>query len=188
MNNTKQATFGRRALKAALASAVVLGGAGFGVNAYAAGTTAAATATVLVPIAIAKTADLVFGSFAHGTGGSVTVSTSGARATTGPILSAITATPSAAKFDVTGDGVSTYSISFAGTSTELASTATPLDTMAFAPASDLTAGNATAGNVSTGTLSSGAQSIYVGGVLTVSATQVAHDDYTGSIAVAVEYN
>lgn len=180
--------FKQRALKLALASVFSLGAAALGANAYAASTTATATATVLVPIGITKATDLVFGSFAPGAGGSVTVSTSGARSATGAILSSITATPSAARFNVTGGGASTYSISFTGTSTTLASTATPTDTMAFAPASDLTAGNATTGNVSAGTLTAGAQSIYVGGVLTVGATQVAHADYTGSVAVAVEYN
>lgn len=175
-------------LALALTSALALGGAGFSVNSYAADTSASATATVIEPIAITKGADLVFGSFARGAGGTVTVSTSGARTASGTILSSITATPSAARFDVTGDGVSTYSISFAGSSTTLASTGTPADTMAVAYASDLTGGNATTGNVSSGTLSSGAQSIYVGAVLTVGAAQVAHADYTGSIAVAVEYN
>lgn len=175
-------------MNTALASAVALGGVGFGVNSYAASSTATATATVIAPIAITNARDLVFGSFARGAGGSVTVSTSGVRTASGPILSTIGATPAAAKFDVTGDGVSTYSISFTGTGTTLASTITPADTMAFAPASDLSAGGATTANVSSGTLTSGAQSIYVGGVLTVGATQVAHTDYAGSIAVAVEYN
>lgn len=188
MKSGKFATFNRSVLKVALASAVVLGGAGIGINSYAASTTASATAVVLQPIAITKATDLVFGSFAPGVGGTVAVSTSGVRTASGAILSAITATPTAARFNVTGDGVSTYSISFTGTTATLASTGTPADTMAFAAASDLTAGNATTGNVSAGTLSSGAQSIYVGGVLTVGAAQVPHADYTGSIAIAVEYN
>lgn len=188
MKSGKFLTFNRRAFKAALASTVVLAGTGFGVNSYAASTTASATATVLTPIAISKATDLVFGSFAAGAGGTVSVSTSGARSYSGTVLSAVTATPSAARFNVTGTGSSTYSISFTGTSTTLASTGTPAHTMAFAPASDLTAGNVTTGNVSSGTLNTGAQSIYVGGVLTVGAAQEPHNDYTGSIAVAVEYN
>ncbi|MCJ7603737.1 MAG: DUF4402 domain-containing protein [Desulfobulbaceae bacterium] len=178
----------KRIFKMALASALILGGTGLGINAYAANTAATATATVLTPIAIEKATDLVFGSFAPGVGGSVTVSTSGVRTVSGAILSAITANPTAAKFDVTGDGSSTYSISFTGTSTTLASTAVGTDTMDFTYVSDLTAGNAITGNVTAGVLTSGAQSIYVGGVLTVGAAQVAHADYTGSISVTVEYN
>ncbi|MGS0743767.1 DUF4402 domain-containing protein, partial [Glaciimonas sp. GG7] len=164
--------------------------AGFGVNSTAAPSTAATSATVLVPIAITKASDLAFGAFAHGAGGTVTVSTSGARTASGPILSSIGTTPTAAKFNVTGDGSSTYSVTFANTSTTLASTSTPADSMALAIFSSFSGAGATTGDVSTGggTLASGAQSIYVGGALSVSATQVAHADYTGSVAVAVEYN
>jgi hypothetical protein len=84
--------------------------------------------------------------------------------------------------------VSTYSITLAGTSTDLASIAVGADMMAFTPVSDLTGANAVAGTVATGTLTAGAQSVYVGGVLTVGAAQVPHADYTGTIAIAVEYN
>src|SRR5680860_893962 len=87
--------------RAALASIVALGAFGAS-NSFAAAASTASTATVIVPIAITKSADLVFGSFAKGAGGSVTVSTSGARTATGAILSTVGGTPSAAKFDVTG--------------------------------------------------------------------------------------
>lgn len=188
MKSGKFAPFNRRALSAALASAVVLAGAGFGVNSYAATAAGTATATVLAPIAVTKASDLVFGSFAPGAGGTVTVSTSGARTGSGVILSAVTASPTAARFNVTGTGSSTYSIAYTGTDTAIASTLTPADTMAFTHVSDLTAADAITGTVTTGTLTAGAQSIYVGGVLTVAAAQPAHDDYTGAVAVVVEYN
>lgn len=147
--------------------------------------TASATGTVITPIAIAKATDLNFGKFARGTGGSITISTSGAATSTGIVRSTVV-TPTAAKFDVTGDNNATYAITYTGTSTTLSDGAT--NTMAMSIHSDLTAGNATTGTASAGTLSaSGAQSIYVGGALTVGATQVA-GTYTGSVKVQVEYN
>lgn len=156
----------------------------FAANSSAAEATANATATVIAPIAITAPVNLVFGSFAPGAGGSVTVSTNGTRTASGPILSAVTATPSAARFDVTGDGAATYSIAIAPS----ASLSDGVNTMAMATFSDLTAGGATTGNVSAGTLSAGAQSIYVGGTLTVGAAQVASTAYAGTVGVTVEYN
>ncbi|MDQ3288527.1 MAG: DUF4402 domain-containing protein [Pseudomonadota bacterium] len=156
-------------------------------NSHAAEATATSTATVIAPIAITAPVNLVFGSFAPGAGGSVTVSTSGARTATGAILSTVGNAPSAAKFDVTGDGSSTYSIAIAP-SANLSDGSTTPNTMALATFSDLTGGGATSGNVTSGTLASGAQSIYVGGTLTVSSTQAASTAYAGTVAVTVEYN
>lgn len=166
---------------------LALGAAVFAANSTAAEATATSTATVITPIAITAPVNLVFGSFAPGTGGTVTVSTSGARTASGPVLSAVTATPTAARFNVTGDGSATYSIAIAPSASLSTGGATP-DTMALATFSDLTAGGATTGNVTSGTLASGAQSIYVGGTLTVGATQAASTAYAGTIAVTVEYN
>ena len=60
--------------------------------------------------------------------------------------------------------------------------------MGLVTTSDLTGGNVTTGNVATGTLTAGGtQSIFVGGTLTVSATQVA-GTYTGAVTLTVEYN
>lgn len=165
-------------------TALALSAATFAANSNAAQATATATATVITPIGITAPVNLVFGSFARGAGGTVTVSTSSIRTASGTILSAVTAAPSAARFNVTGDGSATYSITIAPT----ANLADGLNTMALATFSQLTAGGATSGNVTTGTLTSGAQSIYVGGTLTVGATQVASTAYAGSVAVTVEYN
>lgn len=174
-------------LKNITVTALALGAAVFAANASAAEATATANATVITPIAITAPTNLVFGSFAPGAGGSVTVSTNNTRTASGPILSGVTATPTAAKFNVTGDGSATYSIAIAPSANLSTGGATP-STMALATFSDLTAGGATTGNVTSGTLTSGAQSIYVGGTLTVSATQTASTAYAGTVKVTVEYN
>lgn len=150
--------------------------------AIAANTSASSTGTVVQPIAISKAADLVFGKFAAVTGGSITVSTSGARSVTGAVIG-MSGTPAAAKFDVTGEPDATYSINLVAPATLDSGS----DTMAFAVTSDLTAANTTSGTVSTGTLTGGAQSIYVGGTLTVASAQ-APGTYTGNVVATVEYN
>jgi hypothetical protein len=171
--------------RAALASVVALGAFGAS-NGFAAAETTTATATVIEPIAITKAADLVFGKFAPGAGGTVTVSTSGARTASGTILSAVGSSPTAAQFDVTGDNDATYSIDWSG-DIELTDPAS-LETMALTRISELTAGGAVSGEVTEGTLSAGGvQSIFLGGVLTVGATQAA-GDYAGDVTVTVEYN
>lgn len=153
---------------------------------FAASSTTTSTATVIEPIAITTASDLVFGDFAPGAGGSVTVATDGARTASGPILSTAGATPTAAQFDVTGDDGATYSISISG-ATELTDSAATPNTMALSVFNDLTAGGATTGTVTSGTLTGGAESIYLGGELTVGGTQTA-GTYTGDVTVTVEYN
>ena len=172
--------------RAVLASVVALGVFGSS-SGFAAGASTTSTATVIIPIAITKSADLVFGSFAKGAGGSVTVSTSGARTASGTILSTVGGTSTAAKFDVTGEGASTYSITWSGDTELTTGVGGAGETMALARISDLTGTNATTGEVGTGALTAGAQSIYLGGVLTVDAAQVA-GAYTGSVTATVEYN
>jgi hypothetical protein len=185
--NMNAAIFSRNNFhRAVLASVVALGAFGAS-NGFAAAASTDATATVITPIAITNTADLAFGSFARGAGGSVTVSTSGARTATGTILSTVNSTPAAAQFDVTGDGAATYSITWSGDTTLETGAGGAGETMALARISDLTAGDATSGEVTSGTLTGGAQSIYLGGTLTVGETQVA-GAYTGSVTATVEYN
>lgn len=171
---------------AALASVIAMGTFGAS-NSFAAGASTTSTATVITPIAITKAADLAFGSFARGAGGTVTVSTSGARTASGTILSTVGGTPTAARFDVTGEGASTYSITWSGDTQLVTDDGGANETMALARISDLTAGGATSGAVTSGTLSAGAQSIYLGGTLTVGAAQVA-GAYTGTVTATVEYN
>lgn len=178
MKSDKFATFSRRALSAALASALVLGGAGFGVNAYAASATGNATATVIAPIAISNTADLAFGKFAASTGGTVVMSpASGRTATSAVVLSTVTP-GAAASFNVTGDNNATYAITLPGTAT-ITHTNT-IDTMSV--------GTFTSTPSATGTLSgAGAETVAVGGTLTVASAQLA-GAYTGTFSVTVEYN
>ena len=174
-------------LKLALLAAMAVVSAGVATSSQAASATATANGTVVTPITIAAAGNLAFGSFARGAGGSVTVSTSGVRATTGPILMG-TATSSAARFNINGTAAATYSITHSGSTVLTNTTGTGGETMALAKFSDLTAGNATSGNATSGTLdAAGAQSLYVGGALTVAATQ-ASGLYVGTVIATVEYN
>lgn len=172
--------------RAALASVVALGAFGAS-NGFAAASSTTATATVITPIAITTPVELVFGSFAPGAGGTVTVSTSSARTASGTILSTAGATPSAARFDVTGEGASTYSIAWSGVTQLTNTTGVGAETMALTRISELTAAGAISGEVTSGTLTAGAQSIYLGGVLTVGAAQVV-GVYEGIVTATVEYN
>jgi hypothetical protein len=174
MNQLTRSTI--RALSLAILAACCAG------NALAATATAPSTSTVIVPIAIAKTADLTFGKLAAGgTAGSVTVSPNGARSFSGGTTTG-GGTSSAAQFNVTGEPGLTYSITLGGT--QLTSGA---NNLAFTTVSDTTASSITTGNVTSGTLTGGAQSIFVGGTLTVGANQ-APGAYSGSVTATVDYN
>ncbi|QOL51446.1 DUF4402 domain-containing protein [Massilia litorea] len=155
--------------------ALAIAGAG---SAIAAEDTAVATGTVIAPIQITKVADLVFGSFAAGAaGGTVTISTAGARGQSGDVFLA-GAAGSAAQFNVTGEGGLTYSIALAPTPlTRSGGT----ETMTFTAQSDIASGTLS------GTGGAGAQSFFVGGVLTVGAGQVP-GNYVGSVKATVAYN
>jgi hypothetical protein len=166
-------------------AAFAFGASILGGHAVAAVGTATASATVVAPIVVSKTADLSFGRFAIGAGGTITISTSGVRTASGVVPSADASAMTAAKFVVTGSKDATYSITHGG-STSLSRTSGS-ETMLLTKFSDLTAANATAGTVTSGTLTTGTQSIYVGGTLTVAANQ-AVGDYTGLVSIAVEYN
>jgi len=170
---------------AALASTVALWGFGAS-DSFAAGATSNSSATVIVPIVITQSADLNFGKFLPGGGGDVIVATDGARTANGPILSSAGSTPAAAKFDVTGDNSATYGITWSGAATLTDSVSS--DAMALSKISDFTVAGVTTGEVTSGELGAGgAQSIYLGGELSVTAGQ-ATGTYTGDVTVTVEYN
>jgi hypothetical protein len=172
----------QRPFKLALIASIALLGAASAPG-FAATATATATANIVTPINVSKSTDLSFGKFIVTTGGNVTINTAGARTSAG--VTELTGSTSAATFAVTGEPSATYTINTTGTSANLTSGA---NTMALTIASDLTGAGITSGTASTGTLSAGgAQTIYIGGVLTVAAAQPA-GAYTGSIALAVDYN
>lgn len=154
--------------------------------------TATVTATILAPIAVAKTTDMNFGYILPATTGTVTLATNAARTASGPSLIA-GITPTAAKFDVTGDGVATFSISYAGSSATLSDGATHTMAIDFITEAISGSGGAATGktatgtDATTGTLSAGAAVIYAGGQLSVDAAQTP-GTYTGSLIVTVAYN
>jgi hypothetical protein len=165
-----------------MATAAALG-IGLSAQGHAAQATANASGTVVAPLAVSAVNDLVFGSFAPGVGGSVTVSTSGVRTNVGAILMT-GAVPAAARFDIVGEAATTYSITHSGSTTLTSG----VNSMALTKFSDLTASNATSGDATAGMLGAGGtQSLFVGGTLTVAAAQ-AIGTYTGTVVVTVEHN
>ncbi len=152
-------------------------------SAVAADTTANTSATVIVPIAISKVTDLSFGSFGRGTGGTVTLATNGTR-TLGGVVAGGSDAATVAEFDVTGDEGKNFTVSVTVTTPLTRSGGT--ETMSFTPISTLTPTNETSATASGGTLGATGAKIYVGGVLTVGATQVG-GVYSGQITATVDY-
>jgi hypothetical protein len=175
----------QRPFKLALIASFAMVAAAVSAPSLADSTSAVASANVMTPIKIVQAADLVFGKFAvnSGAGGTVTVSTSGVRSGSGMYLPSGDTT-TAARFTITGEPDTSFSIDLGGAGTTLNKGG---DSMTLTYATDLTGGNATSGTIPTGTLTSGTQTLYVGGTLTVSGTQVA-GAYTGTVSATVAYN
>lgn len=134
-------------------------------------TSTTATATIVGPLVVVKTADLAFGKIAPGAG-AVTVTPAAVRSTTGPLLMGGLVT--AASFNVTGDNSAAYAITFS-TGNTLTGPGAPMPLGTFIE-------NAT------NTLSvTGAETFQVGATLTVGAAQVV-GAYTGTFDVIVAYN
>lgn len=159
-----------------------------GMSAFAAQTStasASASATIVSPIAIAKTSDLVFGKLAVGAvGGNVAISTadvvsiSGAGTTvTQPPGS--TGNPASAVFGVTGEAGFTYAITL------------PTDgavTISDGASHTMAVNGFVSNPGTTGTLSgAGTDTLKVGATLVVGNNQVP-GTYTGSFNVTVSYN
>jgi len=143
---------------------------------HAATATANASVTILAPVTITKTADLIFGSVAPTTSaGTVVMSAAGARTGTNVTLSS-TATGNAAAFNLSGDANSTFSVTL------------PSSTTLTGPGSSMTVNAFTSSPSSTGTFNgSGAATLTVGATLAVGANQAA-GSYTGTFSVTVDYN
>ena len=140
--------------------------------------TANSTATVVTPIAITKNLDMLFGKFIAGTGGSVVLGTDGSRAaTSGVMLFTQGSSQNAASFAVSGEGSYTYGITLPPNNVSLSDGASHT----------MTVGSFVSNPSGTGILTAGAQTLLVGGTLTVSSAQ-APGNYTGSFSVSVDYN
>lgn len=183
MKSVKFLAFNRRVLNAALASVVVLAGAGVVGNAYAADGTGTASATVVTPIAIAASSpNLRFGSFSTTAAGqTVAIATNGTRTLTGALgVGTGQNAFGAASFAVTGDSTLTYAITLPGTST--ISTGDGIGTT-----KNMTVSSFASNPSGTGTLTAGAQTLLVGATITTVASQLA-GAYTGTFVVTVAYN
>lgn len=131
-------------------------------------------------IAISNTQALAFGKFVAGSGGSVTVSASGARSASGGVLLVASGAVAVAQFSVTGDPNVTYAVTLP---------ADDVVTITIAGGGNSMAVNSFVSNpASTGTLDGGgAQTLKVGATLTVGAGQ-AVGNYSGTFDVIVVYN
>jgi len=131
------------------------------------------------PITISNTEPLAFGKFAAGTGGSVLVSTSGARSATGGVVLLSSDPGASARFEVAGDANLTYAITLPANGSASLSNgggqSMSLTDFASSPAS-------------TGLLSAlGRQTVSVGARLNVGPNQQS-GSYSGSFIVYVDYN
>lgn len=133
----------------------------------------------LLDIAIANTQALSFGSFVAGNGGSVTVSTSGARSASGDVYLIPSSEGTAAQFTVSGDPDATYTIQLPGD--DFVKLTGPGADMAI---NDVVSSPSGAGGQLGG---SGSQTLSVGGALSVGSGQTP-GNYSGSLTVTVNYN
>ena len=158
-----------------LAGAVVVAGlvAGVAATVQAAADTGNATATIIIPIAIANTTDLAFGSVvSSGSADTVVVSPAGARTCGGTLT--CTNSVTAGAFDVTGGTGETYTISL------------PASTTVISGGDNMTVDTFVSTPTPTGTLTGGAETLLVGATLQVAASQP-NGSYTGTYSVTVNY-
>jgi hypothetical protein len=140
-------------------------------------TQATATATIVIPMTITKTVDLNFGSIVPNTGGTVVITPAGARSATGTVV-LFGGVVSAASFNVTGSGTSTYAITLPTTDHTITS-----------GGNTMTVNNFQSNPSGTGALVGGAQTLTVGATLNVGSGQ-AVGTYTNAAGfdVTVNYN
>lgn len=122
-------------------------------------------------------APLAFGSFAPGTGGTVTISATGARSSSPGVVRLSSDNGAAASFTVHGDAGTVYSIGLPGPGTVVLSNGP----------NSMAVNNFTSNPSSTGLLGGGgSQTLTVGATLTVSINQ-ASGSYTGNFTVTAVY-
>lgn len=145
--------------------------------AQSASITANSGATIISPMTLTKTADLVFGTVAPtASAGTVVMSAAGARTGSNVVLSSLAA-GNAASFTVAGNPNTTFSVTLPGSAATLTG-----------PGANMSVGTFTSTPSATGTLNgSGSATLNVGATLSVGASQVA-GSYTGSFTVTVNYN
>lgn len=137
------------------------------------------SSALAAPISIVNTDALAFGKFAAGSGGTVLVSTSGARSASGGVVLLSSSAGAAARFQVSGDPNLTYAITL------------PADgevALANGSGQSMALSNFASSPAGTGQLdASGKQMLSVGARLQVGANQP-RGDYSGSFVVYVDYN
>lgn len=139
----------------------------------------AASASWALEMAIQNNQELSFGSFVAGSGGSVTVSTSGARSASGGVLLIPSSAGAAAQFTVSGDANATYTIQLPGNDfVKLSGPGGDMFINEFTGSPSGAAGQLSA---------SGSQSLSVGGTLSIASGQ-SPGEYSGSFSVTVDYN
>lgn len=153
--------------------------------AQSASTTGAGSITIVRPLTITKTSDMKFGTVTRPTTGSgtVTLSNAGARSVSGGITAlAAGDTPTAAAFNISGEGGQSISVTIP-TSFTMANGA---DNLTVNTTNDLI-GSAAAQTLSNAAGAAGTLAFAVGGSVAISSTQ-ASGAYTGSFTVSAAYN
>ncbi|HTF30828.1 MAG TPA: DUF4402 domain-containing protein [Flavitalea sp.] len=178
-----------------IASALMLTVFATSVRAQSANATANASAQIVSAISIGSTRNLHFGSISPGaSGGTVQVAATllSARTLFGANLTATAGAVTSAIFTVTGDGAATYAITrvpVAATSLVLTSGLNTMNALLVVSTAAGAGVETPTGTISGATGTDGTQIIYVGGTLTVGASQAA-GLYTnpGGISLTVNYN
>ena len=167
----------------ALATALFFASASSNTASAQASATASASVNIVTPISISKTVDMHFGNVAVSASapGTVILAPAGTRTITGGVtLPAVTGSPAAASFTVSGEANYTYAITLPSSNI----------TLADASNNQMSAGTFTSSPSATGTLSaSGSQTLTVGATLGVGAAQPAGTYTTATnFDVTVNYN
>ena len=155
---------------------MALGSYAFG-QSNSANATASATARIVSPISLTKTADLNFGDVVSGaSAGTVVVTPAGVRSAGGGATLGNATSVAAAAFTAGGQGSATYAITL------------PASASVTSGANTMTVNGFTSSPSGTGALNAGgSQPITVGATLNVGAAQ-ATGTYTGTFSVTVTYN